>query len=311
MYKKFITNTLLSASVLIQTMSFVQAKEKPVIMDIAPKYSPNGDLIVYYSYRGKTLPDIFISKADGTEERRLTVNTNLWDIEPTWSADGQYVYYRSGINMKSLNMYKISAKGGTPKQQTFAPKGKGIDGYSVDSKDQRIVYSINSSSGSADLMLTPIDANNKAQPQTVFSSQNKAKHIRSPKWHPKLDLIVFTSDRNERKDDDLFLYNLKTKSLKQLTDVKGDVMMPDWSSKGDFVLFASPLGGKKPDIFRVNIDGSAIENLTKNSNAMQHFADTSSDDSKLLFESGNWKDGFKIFSMDINGKNLKQLTKRL
>ncbi len=306
MFKKFITSTLLlSASVL------VQAEENQVIMDIAPKYSPNGDLIVYYSYRGKTLPDIFIAKADGSEERRLTVNKDLWDIEPTWSADGKYVYYRSGLNMKSLNMYKLSVNGGTTQQQTFEPKSNGIKGYSVDSHDQRIVYSVNSSAGSADLVVTIVGAGKKAQPTTIFSSKDNANHIRSPKWHPELDLIVFASDRNDRKDDDLFMYNLKTKNLKQLTDIKGDVMMPDWSAKGDFVLFSSPLGGINPDIFRVNIDGSAIENLTKNSAGMQHFADTSSDDSQLLFESGNWKDGFKIFSMDIDGKNLKQLTKRL
>lgn len=306
MFKKLITSTLLlSASVI------VQAEENPVIMDIAPKYSPNGDLIVYYSYRGKTLPDIFIAKADGSEERRLTVNKDLWDIEPTWSADGKYIYYRSGLNMKSLNMYKISVDGGAIQQQTFQPKSNGINGYSVDSHDQRIVYSVNSKTGSADLLLTNVGAGNQAQPTTIFSSQDHASHIHSPKWHPELDLIVFASDRNDRKDDDLFMYNLKTKNLKQLTDIKGDVMMPDWSAKGDFVLFSSPLGGINPDIFRVNIDGSAIENLTKNSGGMQHFADTSSDDSQLLFESGNWQDGFKIFSMDIDGKNLKQLTKRL
>jgi len=306
MFKKLITSTmLLSASVI------VQAEENQVIMDIAPKYSPNGDLIVYYSYRGKTLPDIFIAKADGSEERRLTVNKDLWDIEPTWSADGKYIYYRSGLNMKSLNMYKISVDGGATQQQTFQPKNNGINGYSVDSHDQRIVYSVNSKAGSADLLLTNVGAGNQAQPTTIFSSQDHASHIRSPKWHPELDLIVFASDRNDRKDDDLFMYNLKTKNLKQLTDIKGDVMMPDWSAKGDFVLFSSPLGGINPDIFRVNIDGSAIENLTKNSGGMQHFADTSSDDSQLIFESGNWQDGFKIFSMDIDGKNLKQLTKRL
>mgnify|MGYP000225468779 CR=1 FL=1 len=306
MFKKLITSTLLlSASVI------VQAEENQVIMDIAPKYSPNGDLIVYYSYRGKTLPDIFIAKADGNEERRLTVNKDLWDIEPTWSADGKYIYYRSGLNMKSLNMYKISVDGGATQQQTFQPKSNGINGYSVDSHDQRIVYSVNSETGSADLLLTNVGAGNQAQPTTIFSSQDHASHIRSPKWHPELDLIVFASDRNDRKDDDLFMYNLKTKNLKQLTDIKGDVMMPDWSAKGDFVLFSSPLGGINPDIFRVNIDGSAIENLTKNSGGMQHFADTSSDDSQLIFESGNWQDGFKIFSMDIDGKNLKQLTKRL
>jgi len=306
MFKKIITSTvLLSASAL------VQAEEKTVIMDIAPKYSPNGDLIVYYSYRGKSLPDVFIAKADGSEEKRLTVNSDLWDIEPSWSADGKYVYYRAGPDMKSLNMYKISANGGTPKQQTFTPENEGINGYSVDSHDQRIVYSAVSSSDSADLMVTTIDAGKESQPTTIFSSQDKASHIYSPKWHPEMDLIVFASDRNERKDDDLFLYNLKSKSLKQLTDIKGDVMMPDWSAKGSFVLFSSPLGGDNPDIFRVNIDGSAMENLTKNSGAMQYFADTSHDESKLLFESGNWKDGFKVFSMDIDGKNLKQLTKQL
>jgi len=306
MFKKFITSALLlSASV------SVQADEKTVIMDMAPKYSPNGDLIVYYSYRGKKLPDVFIAKADGSEERRLTVNSDLWDIEPTWSADGKHVYYRSGLNMKSLNMYKISISGGVAQQQTFTPENEGINGYSVDPYDQRIVYSVSSGSGSANLVVTTIDAGMKNKPRTIFSSQGKASHIYSPKWHPELDLIVFASDLNDRKDDDLFLYSLKTENLRQLTDIKGDVMMPDWSAKGSFVLFSSPLGGDNPDVFRVNIDGSAIENLTKDSGAMQHFADTSNDDSKLLFESGNWKDGFKVFSMDIDGKNLKQLTKRL
>jgi tricorn protease len=66
-------------------------------------YSPQGDQIAYVrgpglwyrrGYRGSSNDDIWICRADGTNNRRLT-NFNGQDTSPMWSQDGQWIYYVS------------------------------------------------------------------------------------------------------------------------------------------------------------------------------------------------------------------------
>lgn len=66
---------------------------------VDPKWSPNGDYIVYASDEGKDGKgrnnfDIWMMKKDGTQKTQLTTNGS-WDDNPCWSPDGKKIYFRS------------------------------------------------------------------------------------------------------------------------------------------------------------------------------------------------------------------------
>jgi Tol biopolymer transport system component len=83
---------LVSAAVLATLLTSAVHAENVVVKDFAATMSPNGKMITYYSYRGDKSPDIFVAKTDGTHEKRLTINDDYADIEPTWSTDSQTIY---------------------------------------------------------------------------------------------------------------------------------------------------------------------------------------------------------------------------
>jgi TolB protein len=51
---------------------------------LSADYSPDGKWIVLSKSVGRKEPDLYVMKADGTAERRIT-NSPLWDSRPTWS----------------------------------------------------------------------------------------------------------------------------------------------------------------------------------------------------------------------------------
>jgi tricorn protease len=97
-------------------------------------FSPKGDLIAYArgpgtwyrkGYRGSANDDIWISNADGTNNRRLTT-FNGQDGSPMWSADGQYVYYVSEHFGTPANIVRQDAAGKSPPVQVTFHKDEAV-----------------------------------------------------------------------------------------------------------------------------------------------------------------------------------------
>jgi dipeptidyl aminopeptidase/acylaminoacyl peptidase len=77
--------------------------------------------------------DIYIVRADGGEARRLT-NQPTADAQPSWSHDGQWIYFmsaRSGTHQ----IWKMRADGGEPRQLT---KGGGYQ--ALESPDGQVLF---------------------------------------------------------------------------------------------------------------------------------------------------------------------------
>ncbi|HKI34837.1 MAG TPA: S41 family peptidase [Gemmataceae bacterium] len=91
-------------------------------------FSPKGDQVAYVrgagtwyrkGYRGSSNDDVWISNADGSNNRRLTTFTGQ-DGSPMWGADGQSVYYVSEFFGTPANIVRQDAAGkSAPVQVTF------------------------------------------------------------------------------------------------------------------------------------------------------------------------------------------------
>jgi serine/threonine protein kinase len=76
----------------------------------APRGSPTDDRIAFFQEVG---PDfhVFTVREDGTDLRQITFGAGEWDIHPSWSADGRFLYYYRALPAP-YGFRKVPAAGG-------------------------------------------------------------------------------------------------------------------------------------------------------------------------------------------------------
>lgn len=111
-------------------------------------FSPKGDQIAYVrgpgtwyrkGYRGSSNDDIWICKADGTNNRQLT-SFNGQDSSPMWSADGRYVYYVSENHGTPANVVRQDVAGKSDPQLVTTHKDDAVRRAHLSGNGQWIVY---------------------------------------------------------------------------------------------------------------------------------------------------------------------------
>jgi Tol biopolymer transport system component len=65
-----------------------------------PRFSPDGQKIVYVSDKADGKGDIWLMNADGSNQQRLTERDETYDYFPSWSPDGKQVVFCSSPNSK-------------------------------------------------------------------------------------------------------------------------------------------------------------------------------------------------------------------
>ncbi len=75
-----------------------------------PAWSPAGDRIAFVSNEAGN-DEIYTINADGSDQRRLTVNTWEWDKHPTWSPDGRQIVFYSNRDTGRRQLWIMDADG--------------------------------------------------------------------------------------------------------------------------------------------------------------------------------------------------------
>ncbi|MBI1766045.1 MAG: PD40 domain-containing protein [Acidobacteria bacterium] len=84
----------------------------------SPRWSPDGNQIAFESRVNQQQPDIYaIAASGGTAPRRLTLEAAA-DIRPTWSHDGQWLYFSSNRS-GDYQLWKQPSAGGPAVQLTW------------------------------------------------------------------------------------------------------------------------------------------------------------------------------------------------
>jgi len=208
------------------------------------------------------------------------------------------------INL-STNIEINLTKNTDPSVNYYAPA------VSPDSK--RIVYS-RDSGHNAELFIMNIDGTNitKISPVPAYKGNVNVSELLidwQPSWSPDGDRITFSSNRhllhNYYNDYEIYLIDLDTYEVKQLTNAYRYSQHPWFSPDGEKITFMS----NKEDnwnIYIMNADGSNVQKITTGYSA-DRFPKWSNDGNSIVFHSD--RDGsLDLFIYDINNKSTIKIT---
>ncbi|HTS31037.1 MAG TPA: hypothetical protein VMH81_34435 [Bryobacteraceae bacterium] len=236
-----------------------------------PSFSPDGRQLIYsqYANNGVSAGDtsLEIMDADGKSKRTLYHEKGVSSYDASWSPAGELILFSVGRYFRSpglpaAQIATVKADGSDFRAVVDDGVNNGFPSWSPDGK--QIVYK-----HGKHLVIRTL-ADGKTVPVT-----DGAHYDNFPQWHPRENLILFTSDRDGRFE----IYTVRTDGtgLKRLTNVPGSNAHASWSPDGSWIVFSSGRKGFKDEmalydgtpqpygeIFAMRADGSDARQLTDN-----------------------------------------------
>jgi TolB protein len=108
---------------------------------------------------------------------------------------------------------------------------------------------------------------------------------------------------------DIYLVDVESGEMTQLTNGPEDDFDPSWSPDGQRLAFVSTVDEDNTDIFSINLDGSGLTQLTSNISEDVH--PTWSPDGSMIAFASNREGNFEIYIMDSNGVNPVRMTNNI
>jgi Tol biopolymer transport system component len=228
----------------------------------SPAWSPDGEYIVFSATPDTDIEfqimntELYIMKADGSNQQRLTNNT-IADHNPVWSPDGGNILYTSCEEIGQCYLYLMNVDGSQVRRLTRFEEHEYGPAWSVDGS--HIAASITGADGYAQLYLIAADGSSRVQLTT------HPMFHQFPAWSPDEQFIAFnlTGEGSSR----LYLVNVDGTDVRLFPGARDDVDESglDWSPDGTQVAFSSNRDGNF-EIYLMNADGTDPRRLTTSPN---------------------------------------------
>lgn len=196
-------------------------------------------LISYYGQFKKPEADSLAGKLLINEKKAGEIN-----IAPSISPNGQYVAFLSEKNLFSIDLFLADAQTGEVlKTLSSTARNSHIDDLSfIESAGtwspygDRFAFVVFSEGKN---MLSIIDLVNRNKTTTVEIPG--VPSLSNPTWSPNGETIVVAGTVEGRSD--LYLYNIRSGKVMQLTNDRYSDIQPQWSPDGNYILFVSDRAG--------------------------------------------------------------------
>ncbi len=222
---------------------------------------------------------ILLSKSVPSAQFSVTPATAASE-HPFWTADGRYIYFDS-------NRVDATDTGTTPRADgiynifRMFPDGSGLVQIMPDTRNQldpavstdgsRLAFvtggSFVSGSGTAhpvtsgfNLYLLNVNSPTVATPLTNVTSQFSFADVRHPSWSPGGDSIAFAGEVQGQTVYHIFVVNVSTGNIVQLTSGTSSDTAPAWSPDGHVIAFSTNASGYTNGPAPVASNGLAANN---------------------------------------------------
>jgi TolB protein len=231
----------------LETGTAVRLTKGPGI-DSRPRWSPDGDQLTFVRDEGRNTAIIVLDLESGKETR---IDTEAIELDPEFSADGNWIYYTSGVsgslNLRSRNLTsgadeQLTALSQVERNSRSLAQGGGLM-YLHGTGAHRVLRIKNFESGT----------------DTITLSQTLTYHFTADA-HPIQNLVVYSAPIDN--DYHLWTMDLNDPRVKhRLTEGNPFALTPAFSSDGNQVYFVELDENRQFRLMRIPTYGGSAEEV--------------------------------------------------
>lgn len=238
----------------IWVMDYDGFNQRPITsfgsISLTPRWSPDNTKIAFTTYVLKN-PDIFVFSLE-TNKRIPFPKYRGLNTTPAWSPDGKKIAFCSSMG-GDPEIYVSDANGYNLQRLTFSP---GVDISPVwNPKTGNELAFVSDRSGSPQIYTMSSDGTNLRR---LITGGGDAS---SPSWSPNGLFIAFSWRVTDTGTFDVYVVEIATGRIIQLTHDAGRNEHPYWSPDGRHLVFESNRSGTK-QVWTMLADGSSARQLT-------------------------------------------------
>jgi Tol biopolymer transport system component len=252
---------------------------------VQPNWSPNGYRIAYWGLAGESAQrDIWTIDPSAKDPAGTVVqvtNDLAVDWNPVWSHDGQYLYYGSDRDgAMTLWRVPIDERSGKPrgKPEPITTPSRFSAHYSPSKNGTRLLYAaVEQTESLARVTFDPVAGATTGEAQPVIGGSFL---VFSSQVSPDGRFVAVT---NRGGQEDLFVVEIATGEIRQLTNDPERDRGATWSPDGGKIYFYSQRDDNRYEIWSINADGSALTRVTHTSGRSVWYPTLSPDGKTLAF----------------------------
>jgi Tol biopolymer transport system component len=242
------------------------------------------------------------------------------NIVPSLSPDGRYVAFLSDEDLFTNDLYMADAQSGevirklaSANSDPHADALRYLDSSGTWSPDSRFFAYVVVAEG--DNQIVVVDSDNGAVTQRISFEQWNIGAVTNPSWSPDGRYIAFSGTVGGITD--LYLYDLESDEVRQLTDDKYADLQPAWSPDGGTLGFTSDRGPQTnfENLTYSRLQLALIDVATRDVEVLPIFGNVkhisphfSADGGRLYFVSD--QDGFSdIYEIRLDNREVRRITK--
>jgi serine/threonine protein kinase/Tol biopolymer transport system component len=244
----------------------VQSGQRRLLLDhdgVQPSWSPHGHRVAYWGIVGESAQRDLWTIDPAAKDPRSTIvrvtNDQAVDWNPVWSPDGQYLYFGSDRNgAMSLWRVRIDEKTGKthgePEPMTTPARYSG--NYSIAANGRLLFASIDQSETLLSVNFDPAAGATVGEVRTIVAGSFL---VFSSQISPDGRFVAVT---NRTGQEDLFVAELATGEIRQLTNDAARDRGATWSADGTKIFFYSQRDTDRYEIWSIHADGSNLSRVT-------------------------------------------------